>query len=517
MSTVVNPKGAWRLTGTPQLINNTPQRVLFLGQQITDTSPNEELITNIQPNGSESILFGQNSMLATMIRAYREFDQINRVDAIPVNDAVGSVAATSTVTFTGTATEAGTIFIYVQNKLKFIFQVPVVTGNTAIELGTAFAALVNDNDNIVVTATDNLDGTVTLTAVNAGTAGNFISIEQSGTVAGITSSITAFTGGATDPTITSSIFTQVGNTRYTTVIYPVEFNPLVISGFLDPRFEPPLGVLDGVGLTTETETSVNLQALALSINSQSMVLNGNRPVDLTNRKGGALFSYNPAISSYMGAIRSLRLTDGVNIPNLLISPLTASNPTGGSNVAGIPYANTPISVLPVIEVSQGWTTVEQNELNANGVSFLGNNIANNEVIFGTMVTTYLNNAQGQPDTTFKFLNTVDTGSQIREFYYNNNLTRYGQSTLTTGDVTQSYQVNMNSFNGFQLTLYELLSKSPYSLTVAGSSDTQFFKSNIKTTIDTASGTITTVMKVPIIAQVRTIDGTIEISFTRSTA
>ena len=118
MSIVSLPKTTFNLTVAPQPIENSPQKVLFLGQQVTDTSTDRELITNIQPNGQEDTLFGRKSMLAAMIRAYRELDTINRVDAIPFNDAVGAVAATSTVTFVGTATASGTIIFYIQSKVK---------------------------------------------------------------------------------------------------------------------------------------------------------------------------------------------------------------------------------------------------------------------------------------------------------------------------------------------------------------------------------------------------------------
>ena len=512
MSIVSLPKTTFNLTVAPQPIENSPQKVLFLGQQVTDTNTDRELITNIQPNGQEDTLFGRKSMLAAMIRAYRELDTINRVDAIPFNDAVGAVAATSTVTFVGTATASGTIIFYIQSKVKFVFNVPVAVGDTDLILAAAFASLVNTNDEILVSATDNLDGTVTLTVANEGTVGNFITIEQSGSVGGIVSSITAFAGGTTDPTITGAIFDQVGDTRYNTIVYPAQYDKSVIATFLNNRFNPTNAIEDGVGVTSQTDTQVNLETEADSLNSQSMVLLGNKPVSSTNYEGSALFEYDPVISSYWAAIRSLRLTLGVNIPNFLIGPLLASNPVGGPRVAAIPYFNTPISTLATINTANGWTRVEQNSLNDNGVSFAGNNIANNEVIEGQMVTTYLNNTQGQPDTSYKFLNTVDTGSQIREFFFSNNKNEYAQAVLTDGDVVASYQVNVDSFNAFQLSLYKLLSEDPYNLTVAGSDFYEFFKNNIQTTFDLASGTITTVMIVPIVSQVRAINGTVEIAF-----
>lgn len=518
MSIVSLPETTFDLAVAPQPISNSPQRVLFLGQQSTDASVDEVLITNIQV-GTAPTLFGARSMITAMIQAYRQIDQITQIDAIPLNDAGGSTKATSTVSFlNGPASSAGTITIFVQSKVKFQFDVPIALGTTDIQAGTSFAALVNTNTTIGVTATDNADGTVTLTAFNAGTTGNSITISQvnPGTI-GMDSTITAFSGGATDPVLTVSIFDQVGDTRYNTLVYPLTYGEDIVSEFLDARFNPTNAIEDGIGIGSATDSSSNFIALAEVIDSQSMVLLANKPVDLTNHKGSAIFEYDPVIASYWAAIRSLRLTSGVNIPNLLIGPLLASNPEGGPNVAAIPYFNTPMSLLPTIDVAHGWTKTEQTLLNNGGVSFIGNNIANNEIIEATMVTTYLTDTQGQPSTSFKFLNTVDTGSQIREFFFNNNKFEYAQAVLTDGDVVVSYQVNVNAFNAFQLSLYKLLSDPPYNLAVAGSAFYQFFKNNITTTFDLSSGVINTSMIVPVVSQVRGINGVVEISFNVITA
>lgn len=518
MSIVSLPNTTFDLTVAPQLIENSAQRVLFMGQQATDASPKEVLVSDIQVDQSPS-LFGARSMLTTMIQAFRNINTITAIDAIPFNDAGGATAATATVDFgSTTATANGTIFIPLQSEFFYTYQVPVATGDTSAAVAANFVSQVNITPTIGVTATNNLDGSVTLVAFNAGTEGNDLSIRiENDGITGIPTTLTGFAGGATDPTFTSAIFDQVGDRRYTRLVYPSSFDAAVIAQFLDNRFNPTNAVRDGVGVTQITNTSPGLQSAADALNSQSMVILGNKPVALSDYTGGAILEYNPTVASYWAALSTLRLTLGQNIPNLLIGPLTATNPVGGPRVAAIPYFNTPVSLIDPIDLALGWTSAQQNALNTAGVSFLGNNIANNEVILGQMVTTYVKNSQGLPDTAFKFLNTVDTGSQIREFFFNNNKNEYAQAVLTTGDVVASYQVNVQAFNAFQLNLYTVLSEPPYSLTVAGTNAINFFKSNITTTLNEETGTISTVMIVPIVSQLRNINGVIEIAFDVVTA
>lgn len=511
------PKTTFNLTAAPQLEENAPQRVLFLGQQLDDVSTDKVLVNNIQPNGQESQLFGRDSMLATMIRAYRKLDTTTPIDAIPYNDNVSGTAATSTVTFVGTATASGTLTLYVQSRINHIFNVGVQVGSTAVELGAQLTTLISADINVGVSATDNSDGTVTLSAINAGVVGNTIGISGIGDVGGISLTWDTFSGGATDPTIVIEDFDQVENIRYQTIVYPASYNKLVIKEFVDSRFNVNNNVLDGVAITTELNDVATLIAEATTLNSQSMVIFGSKPVDRVSYSGGDIFEYAPSISSYVGAIRSLRLTPNINIPNLLIGPLSSANPSGGPKNAAIPYANTPLALLPIITINDGWSNSQRTELNTNGISTLGNNTTNNEIIMGNVVTTYLNNPQGEADGTFKYLNAVDTGSQIREFFVNNNREEFVQSVLTEGTAVTSYQVNVRKFNVFQRALYSTLSLPPYALTAAGTTPSQFFKNSIQTTIDFTSGTVTSIMEVPIVSQLREINGTIRIAFNVQTA
>ena len=60
--------------------------------------------------------------------------------------------------------------------------------------------------------------------------------------------------------------------------------------------------------------------------------------------------------------------------------------------------------------------------------------------------------------------------------------------------------------------YKILSGEDYVLMRAGEANRQFFKNNLKITINLQTGVVTLAMKAPIVTQLRAINAGIEISF-----
>jgi phage tail sheath gpL-like len=517
MAAVNVPKVTVAITPSPQTPVNQPQKVLFIGQQGAGTATSGELVKNIGASGEEDTLFARRSMLATMIREFRRINDVTQVDAIPLDDDGAASTAAGDIVFTGAATASGTYSVSIQSRKLHNFTLSVASGDTPTILSAALETLINADSSILVTADGTTTpGTVDITASFGGTEGNFIGIEVDGLVAGLTTSVTAMTGGGTDPDLTG-LFDVIGETRYQTIVWPGSYDQTVVTDLLDPRFNPTNAVLDGVAFTARTDTSANLITSVSTANSESLVLLGNKTVSKTSYKGSALFEFDPTISSEFAAIRTLRLTSGQNIASLLVGG-SITNAFGGPSRAATPYHNTPFDNLPVIETELGWTTLEQSDLNENGVSFLGNNNAGNTVIAGDIVTTYLTNAAAVEDVTFKYLNYVDTASNVREFFFNNNKAQYSQTVLTTGSVVPNTRMaNVDSIEAFQASLYKELSDTDnngvlYALTVAGSDGEAFFKDNLTVSIDSADGKVTIFAKVPIVTQLREIDETLQIAF-----
>ncbi|WP_257744550.1 phage tail sheath subtilisin-like domain-containing protein [Burkholderia glumae] len=201
----------------------TTQRALVIGQITAagTATPNVPLICG--GLGDAQAAGGANSMLANMIEAYRLNDTFGEVWMLPVVDAAGAQAATGEVTITAGPSANGTLSLYIAgNRVT----VPVTAGQAVADVASAIVAAVNAVASMPVTAASQA-GAVTLTADNKGLCGNEIDIRfnyrgAAGgevTPAGLTYTITAMTGGATNPTLTTAL-ANLGTTSFDFIVNP---------------------------------------------------------------------------------------------------------------------------------------------------------------------------------------------------------------------------------------------------------------------------------------------------------
>jgi phage tail sheath gpL-like len=187
----------------------TFQRSLVLGQ-ITSAGN----AVPLEPFEVESLAqvqtaCGRGSMLEQMAESYLTGDNFGDLWLLPFDDNVAGQAAVGSVLFAGTATQNGTLNLYIGGMRV---QVPVSLNDTAAMVATNTAAVITQNPDLAVTAAA-ATGTLTLTANNKGEAGNDIDIRlnylgQAGgesTPAGITATITAMTGGSANPNIAAGL------------------------------------------------------------------------------------------------------------------------------------------------------------------------------------------------------------------------------------------------------------------------------------------------------------------------
>ena len=497
-----------------------PQKVLFIGQMTSaGTAVATLLQENILNDNSWDTLFGEDSMLAAMLRAARRVNGITQFDAVALDDAVGTPAE-GVATITGTsATEAGLLTFYIGSKKNHAYEVPVLVGDTPTIIGDALVALVTADAKAPVTAVDAV-GVVTFTAIHDGTYGNTFGIAIEGTVGGITTVATAFTSGATDPALTG-VFDIVGPTRYQTVVWPYDTNLTVLTDFLDPRFNVDNDILDGVGFVSITDTLANHLSTLGAENSQSMSINVDKlEVVVSNYKGPSILEIPVLKAAQFAAIRALRLTEDANIGSFVITR-SARDSFGGAALASKPYFNTPFPDLELAITGAGWTEVETTQLKDAGGWVLGNNRAGNGVITGEVVTTYKTDAVGNPDPTFTFLNYVDTASAIREYFVNNYRSKYAQFRLTSGALIRGRDsANANSLAAFAAELNSDLGSPDFALTQTGLgtiNDVQvdfdkLFRDNVVVTLDLTAGKAIIEITVFIIVQLRIIQLPIQIAF-----
>ncbi len=512
-TTIRQPNTTVNIVNASATVGNTEQRILFVGQKtLAGSATAGALVEAISNGGAEDALFGRDSMLATLIRANKVRNQQIQVDAISLDDDGAGVDATGTIVVTGTATEAETLTIITGSERNFKFDVAVASGDTATAVGDAIEAAVSANLDVMVNAV-NVLGTVTMTAKNAGTYGNSIPLEVRGSVAGLTTTVTGMSSGATDPILTG-IFDVIADQRYQAIVWPYPNNTAELLTLLDPRFNADGKVLDGVGFTALADTVSNLKALGSPLNSQSLVIIGDKLETETNYSGPSIVEIPMVTASQWAGFRALRLdTDGFSIADLVITTNGPLDSFGGPALASKPYFNTPFAELVPMKTGRGFDDSEIEDLKDNGITVIGNNIANNTVISGEFVTTYKTDVAGNPDITFTLLNYVDTASQVREFFSNNLRSRFGQSRLTEGDVIKGRDMaNQLVIRSFMKRLYQDLSGPDFVLLEAGEKAVIFFDDNLIISIDKALGKVTIQMTVPIVTQIREIDATLKVSF-----
>ena len=301
----------------------------------------------------------------------------------------------------------------------------------------------------------NAAGVVTFTAENDGTLADDWGIKVEGAIDSVTIAITAWTGGATDPTLTT-VLDVIANIRYQTIIWPSVYDITVVADDLDAKFNTTNNVLDGIAIQVKADTLANLKSYVSALNSQSVVVPGEKAVDLANRKGPATFEMLDIVASEMGAIRALRLTEDALLTNYLTT-VASRDQYGGIAIGSLPYFNTQLPNLPIANPADEFSDEDLTELRDNGIAVFGPNRAFNATIFGEIVTTYLTDTAANSDSSYKFLNTVDTASLIREFYFVNCKSKYAQTRLTEGDlITGRDMANESSIRAFCNELYDEL-------------------------------------------------------------
>lgn len=494
----------------------TAHKVLLVGQQTSaGTATSGVIVNNIQNDSSENTLFGENSMLAAMVRAFKINNIDTQIDALPLDDNGGAVAATGTLTFLGTSTISDTITVSVGSRENHKFLISVVSGDTETTVAAKLASAITADTKAPVTAA-NVAGVVTFTAVNGGTEANSIGIETTtGTVGQITvSGITPMTGGATDPVTTGVLDTAVGTERYQTMVAPFAFGTSFLTSFLDPRQNVNNEILDGVGYIGYTDTLANISIVALAENSKSLTLWGNELVADTFYEGSQMFDLNTVRATVAASLDALRLTDGANLARFN-STNAGRDSFGGRDIASLPFFNTLLPSLSLIDQDREFSEVEKNTLEADGVSLMGNNRGRTAVILGQVVTTRKTDNAGNPEPIFHFLNAVRTSSVVREFFVLNNKAVFAQSRLTEGGPADGRAlVNENQIRAEQFTFYQSLTPT---LLQSGEAAIRFFKDNLRVSLDLTSGVVTIDMKPLFVSQLRELQGSIIVQFTAQSA
>lgn len=249
-----------------------PIKALLVGQRLTAGSVAALTPIRITSAAQAKNYFGEGSILHRQAIAWFADNTITELWAVAFDDPSGSAAAGADITFTGPATAAGTLSLYIGGERV---QIGVTSGDTAAEIATAVAAAIEAASNLPVSAEVNGsdDTQVDLTALNKGTLGNEIDIrfnyfEGEETPAGVGHTIVAFSGGSGVPDF-DTLWPVLGDEHYNAMVIPY----IDSASLADIKTETldragPLRAIETMVFAAKDDTHANLGTFGDSHNNQ---------------------------------------------------------------------------------------------------------------------------------------------------------------------------------------------------------------------------------------------------------
>lgn len=177
---------------------NNKQRMLIVGQKTVSGSVAALFPTEIFSDRQAAEYFGYGSMAHLMAKAAIKANPYLDLTVCALDDAGTGVAAAGSVTIGGPATGSGSIKLYIGNKKV---EIGIASGDASTAIASTLNAEIAKYPDLPITSA--VDGVNTsklnFTAKNKGTIGNQINIAYEITAKGVTATVTAMSGGATDP------------------------------------------------------------------------------------------------------------------------------------------------------------------------------------------------------------------------------------------------------------------------------------------------------------------------------
>lgn len=245
-----------------------PVKMLALGQMFAGGTAAPLTPIEIISAPQANVLFGQGSMLARMCAAILANNSTTPFFAMGVLDNVAGTAQVQTVTFTGPATAAGTLPIYIGAQQT---QTAVNAADTAAAIATNFAATVNADADLPVTAAA-AGAVVTLTTRWKGLVGGALSISgpyysSDAMPAGVTMAVAIATPGAGNPAVGPAL-AALGPAQYNFIAFPWTdgANLAALATEMANR-RGPMEQIEGMAFSCAFGTLSQLQALGATMNS----------------------------------------------------------------------------------------------------------------------------------------------------------------------------------------------------------------------------------------------------------
>lgn len=258
---------------------------LFLGQKLSTGTATASVRTRVQSVSDAVTLFGQGSILHRMAIKFFAANPGGDLYAIPLADDVGGTAGSVTITATGTATAAGTLFLRVGDTLV---EVAIASGTVHTDIGALIEAAFDAVADLPVT-TASATNVATVTSRHKGTVGNQVpftinALGQAGgetLPAGISIAISAThpANGATDPTSATWI-TDMGDVAFDVVCPSLATSGMmgVLKTEMARRWGPLVGV-EGHVVAAMMDSAGDLATYTLARNDKHATVLGIKESD----------------------------------------------------------------------------------------------------------------------------------------------------------------------------------------------------------------------------------------------
>ena len=372
---------------------------LIIGPKLAAGSAAVHTVQRVTSDEQAVELFGAGSILAQMCAAFRAANPTTDLRAVAVADDDAGVAATGEILFSGSATVAGTLALYIGGRAV---KVGVTTSMTAADLATAVAAKINADTSLPVTAgVDGVEtGQVNLTARHKGECHNELDVRLNyygeATPAGITATVTAMSGGATNPEL-DDLIAALGDEWFNILAMPfTDAASLTAMETELARRWGPLVMIEGHLFTAKSDTFANLTTLGESRNSPHLTVMAAGKIPSAPWEVAACAA---GVAAYFGQMDPAR-----------------------------PFQTLPLTgILPPAE-SERLTREERDLLLHDGISTFTVD-SGGVVRVERLISTYKENAAGAADTAYLDVNTLLTLGYLRFDWRNLLLRKYPRHKL----------------------------------------------------------------------------------------
>ena len=379
-------------------------KALLIGQVLSSGSAVANKPIYVSSYAYAKNKFGAGAQLTQMVDAYLKNNTSVELYCLPIADPSSSTAATGTITISGPATASGVLSLYVYNT---VVQVGVANEDTAATIAAAAAAAINANVDLPVTATES-EGVVTVTAKHGGVCGNDISLglnlggeaNNESTPAGLGVTIVQLTGGTGNISITNAL-ANLGEEAYDFVVTAATDATTLTA--LKEFMNDATGAwsyskqLYGHVWAATRSTVAEAQTLGASLNDQHL---------------------------------SILPISGSNTPIWYIAAALAGAAAG--SIAADPAR--PLQTLQLLgvaapDVTDRFTLTERETLLTHGMSTYTVNAG--VVQIERVITTYQENAYGQPDNSYLSVETIYTSAYILRYLKGIITSKYGRHKLAS--------------------------------------------------------------------------------------